>query len=98
MPRMNTSFLFCKIELETPAHLFLKCQDLDHVRKTFEGVIKIGYSWIKFDSDCSRRMSTNTSTHQGIVLSPLLFSIYTVFITSATPNVTVLNMPMIRLL
>ena len=46
MPRMNTSCLFCKIELETPAHLFLKCQDLDHVRrKIIEGVIKIGCSF-----------------------------------------------------
>ena len=34
--------LVCKIELETLAHLFYKCQDLDHVRKTIEGVIKMG--------------------------------------------------------
>ena len=36
-------------------------------------------------------MTTNTGTTQGTVLSPLLFSVYTDFITTATSNVTVLK-------
>ena len=36
-------------------------------------------------------MTINTGTHQGTVLSPLLFFIYIVFITSASSNVTVLK-------
>ena len=36
-------------------------------------------------------MTTNTGTPQGTVFSPLLFLMYTDFITSATSNVTVLR-------